>query len=85
MKKDKIYSTCIKCFNKKQCEYCNSEFNKTYLSKHIQKVHSNITALLYGDYAKAGYVNSISTIASHNILNNTLIRMKQIQMKQEEH
>ena len=34
----KLYSTCIECFNKKvKCEFCNKEFNKTYLSKHIKR------------------------------------------------
>ena len=37
-KNNKKYSTCIECFNKKvKCEFCNKEFNKTYLSKHIKK------------------------------------------------
>ena len=36
-KNGKLYSTCIKCFNKKvKCEFCNKEFNKTYLSKHLK-------------------------------------------------
>ena len=34
----KLYSTCIECFNKKvKCEFCNKEFNKTYLSKHLKR------------------------------------------------
>ena len=37
-KNGKLYSTCIECFNKKvKCEFCNKEFNKTYLSKHIER------------------------------------------------
>ena len=37
-KNGKLYSTCIECFNKKvKCEFCNKEFNKTYLSKHFKK------------------------------------------------
>ena len=33
-----MYSTCIECFNKKvKCEFCNEEFNKTYLSKHLKR------------------------------------------------
>ena len=37
-KNDKLYSTCIECFNKKvKCEFCNKEFNKTYLSKHLKR------------------------------------------------
>ena len=36
-KNNKIYSTCIECFNKKvESEFCNKEFNKTYSSKHIE-------------------------------------------------
>ena len=34
----KLYSTCIECFNKKvKCEFCNKEFNETYLSKHLKR------------------------------------------------
>ena len=37
-KNGKLYSTCIECFNKKvKCEFCNKEFNKTYLSKHSKR------------------------------------------------
>ena len=37
-KNGKLYSTCIECFNKKvKCEFCNKEFNKTYLSKHLKR------------------------------------------------
>ena len=37
-KNGKLYSTCIECFNKKvKCEFCNREFNKTYLSKHLKR------------------------------------------------
>ena len=37
-KNGKLYSTCIECFNKKvKCEFCNMEFNKTYLSKHLKR------------------------------------------------
>ena len=37
-KNGKLYSTCIECFNKKvNCEFCNKEFNKTYLSKHLKR------------------------------------------------
>ena len=33
-----MYSTCIECFNKKvKCEFCNKEFNKTYLSNHLKR------------------------------------------------
>ena len=41
-KNDKLYSTCIECFNKKvKCEFCNKEFNKTYLSKHLKRCNIN--------------------------------------------
>ena len=34
----KLYSTCIEGFNKKvKCEFCNKEFNKTCLSKHLKR------------------------------------------------
>ena len=37
-KNGKLYSTCIECFNKKlMCEFCNKEFNITYLSKHLKR------------------------------------------------
>ena len=37
-KSGKIYCTCIECFNKKvKCQLCNKEFNKTYISKHIER------------------------------------------------
>ena len=38
----KLYSTCIECFNKKvKCEFCNKDFNKTYLSKHLKRCNIN--------------------------------------------
>ena len=41
-KNGKLYSTCIECFNKKvKCEFCNKEFNKTYLSKHLKTCLNN--------------------------------------------
>ena len=37
-KNGKLYSTCVNCFNKKvKCEFCNKDFNKTYLSKHLKR------------------------------------------------
>ena len=37
-KNGKLYSTCKECFNKKvKCEFCNKEFNKIYLSKHLKR------------------------------------------------
>ena len=37
-KNGKLYTTCKECFNKKvKCEFCNKEFNKTYLSKHLKR------------------------------------------------
>ena len=32
-KNGKLYSTCIHV----KCEFCNKEFNKTYLSKHLKR------------------------------------------------
>ena len=41
-KNGKLYSTCIECFNKKvKCEFCNREFNNTYLSKHLKRCNIN--------------------------------------------
>ena len=68
-----MYSTCEIIFKKIRSEYCNSDFNETFLSKHIKKVHSNDTVLLCGDYAKPAYVNSniTATLALHNDNNIT--------------
>ena len=39
-----VYIKCISCFNRKmRCEFCNREFNKTYLSKHIKNIHKTDT------------------------------------------
>ena len=41
-KNGKMYNICIECFNKKvECEFCNKEFNKTYLSKHLKRCNIN--------------------------------------------
>ena len=41
-KNNKIYSTCIECFNQKvESELCNKKFNKTYSSKHIERCLTN--------------------------------------------
>ena len=44
----KLYSTCIECFNKKvKCEFCNKEFNKTYLSKHLKRCNKLLEDVYY--------------------------------------
>ena len=41
-KNNKTYSTSIECFNKNvKLQYCNGEFKKTHLSKHIKTIHLN--------------------------------------------
>ena len=47
-KNDKLYSTCIECFNKKvKCEFCNKEFNKTYLSKRLKRCNELLEDVYY--------------------------------------
>ena len=47
-KNGKLYSTCIECFNKKvKCEFCNKEFNKTYLSKHLKRCFKLLEDVYY--------------------------------------
>ena len=61
-KNGKLYSTCIECFNKKvKCEFCNKEFNKTYLSKHLKRCIIN--------HDNNNYTNNtegVSRIINHN-------------------
>ena len=65
-KNGKSYSTCIECFNKKvKCEFCNKEFNKTYLSKHLKRCIIN--------HDKNNYTNNtegVSRIINHNDKNH---------------
>ena len=72
-KNDKLYSTCKECFNKKvKCEFCNKEFNKTYLSKHIErclikrclveKLHLNDNEIINN--------NTDGALLDENIINN---------------
>ena len=43
-----MYSTSIECFNKKvKCEFCNKEFNKTYLSKHLKRCNKLLEDVYY--------------------------------------
>ena len=49
-KNGKLYSTCIECFNKKlMCEFCNKEFNKTYLSKHLKRCTQSAFGIINHD------------------------------------
>ena len=61
-KNGKLYCTCIECFNKKvKCEFCNKEFNKTYLSKHLKRCIIN--------HDNNNYTNNtegVSRIINHN-------------------
>ena len=66
-KNGKIYSTCIECFNKKvKCEFCNKEFNKTYLSKHLKRC----IKLLEDVY----YLNNNQTDDNENQIDNNCSR-----------
>ena len=64
----KLYSTCIECFNKKvKCEFCNKEFNKTYLSKHLKRCninHDNTNKVIINhneNHDNNNYTNNIIT------------------------
>ena len=70
-KNDKLYSTCIECFNKKvKCEFCNKEFNKTYLSKHSKRCiinHDN------NNYTNNEIINHNENHDNNNYTNNEII------------
>ena len=61
----KLYSTCIECFNKKvKCEFCNKDFNKTYLSKHLKINHDNTNNEIINhneNHDNNNYTNNIIT------------------------
>ena len=43
-----MYSKCIECFNKKvKCDFCNKEFNKTFLSKHLKRCKKLLEDVYY--------------------------------------
>ena len=75
-KNGKLYSTCIECFNKKvKCEFCNKEFNRTYLSKHLKRCiidHDNTNNEIINqneNHDNNNYTNNIITndeIINHN-------------------
>ena len=74
-KNNKIYSTCIECFNKKvKCDICNKEFNRTYLSKHLKRCiinhdNNNYTNNAEGASRNENHDNNIITnneIINHN-------------------
>ena len=68
-KKSKLYSTCIECFNKKvKCEFCNKEFNKTYLSKHLKRcTHS---AFGFINHDNNNYTNTEGALRNEIINHN---------------
>ena len=70
-KNGKLYSTCIECFNKKvKCEFCNKEFNKTYLSKHLKRCvinHDN------NNYTNNEIINHNENHDNNNFTNNEII------------
>ena len=67
-KNGKLYSTCIECFNKKvKCEFCNKEFIKTYLSKHLKRCiinHEN------NNYTNNEIINHNENHDNNNYTNN---------------
>ena len=69
-KNGKLYSTCIKCFNKKvKCEFCNKEFNKTFLSKHLKRCiinHDN------NNYTNNEIINHNENHDNYNYTNNII-------------
>ena len=75
------YSTCIECFNNKvKCEFCNKEFNETYSSKHIEKLHLNDNKIindndninLNNEFDNIHEIDT-ATLALHNMFNRTII------------
>ena len=67
-KNGKLYSTCIECFNKKEkCEFCNKEFKKTYLSKHLKRCNIN------HDNTNNEIINHIENHDNNNYTNNEII------------
>ena len=70
-KNDKLYSTCIECFNKNvKCEFCNKEFNKTCLSKHLKRCiinHDN------NNYTNNEIINHNENHDKNNYTNNEII------------
>ena len=70
-KNGKLYSACIECFNKKvKCEFCNKEFNKTYLSKHLKRGiinHDN------KNYTNNEIINHNENHDNNNYTNNEII------------
>ena len=59
-KNGKLYSTCIECFNKRvKCDFCNKEFNKTYLSKHLKRCTQSAFEIINHD-------NTNNEIINHN-------------------
>ena len=69
-KNGKLYSTCIECFNKKiKCEFCNKEFKKTYLSKHLKRCiinHDN------NNYTNNEIINHNENYDNNNYTNNII-------------
>ena len=69
-KNDKLYSTCIECFNKKvKCEFCNKEFNKTYLSKHLKRCIINLDN---NNYTNNEIINHNENHDNNNYTNNEI-------------
>ena len=69
-KNGKLYSTCIECFIKKvKCEFCNKEFKKTYLSKHLKRCiinHDN------NNYTNNEIINHNENHDNNNYTNNII-------------
>ena len=72
-----MYSTCIECFNKKlMCEFCNEEFNKTYLSKHLKRCTQSAFGNINHDnnnYTNNEIINHDDNKYTNNIITNNEI------------
>ena len=76
-KNGKLYSTCIACFNKKlMCEFCNNEFNKTYLSKHLKRCTQSAFGNINHDnntYTNNEIINHDNNKYTNNFITNNEI------------
>ena len=76
-KNGKLYTTCIRCFYKKlMCEFCNKEFNKTNLSKHLKRCTQSAFGIINHDnnnYTNNEIINHDNNKYTNNIITNNEI------------
>ena len=83
-KNGKMYSTCIECFNKNlMCEFCNEEFNKTYLSKHLKRCTQSALGNINHD--SNNYTNNEIINHDNNKYTNNFITNNEIISHNENH